>query len=197
MIGTKYYLDSKRLHSQDNNAIETLVPGLEYCGPTSAINCISSLIDKYEITVGGWTPQPEDLLTLFFIDQSNWSEFGKIRKGVDFKAIPPNRIPQLYPFAVMSIYKNIACSFFWWSELGINTWDYIKANIKDTAFQLCTTSPGHYIAVHGYDEITNELIFKDSWISRYINRDGFNKRMTKAEFDSNLQPFFITYKEIV
>ena len=58
--GAKYWNDKNRLYIQDNNAIETLVPGLEYCGPTMDVIAWDSLggksIDKNQYD-GKWICQ--------------------------------------------------------------------------------------------------------------------------------------------
>jgi hypothetical protein len=193
MIGAKYYLDRSRYHSQENNAIETLIPGLEYCGPTAAINCVASLLDKYEFSVGGWNnppPQPEDLLTLFFIEHENWDEFNDIRP-LNLDKIPPNRVPQYYPLAVTTLYPEIECEFIWFPDLGKDPWDYIINKIESSTFQLC--EPGHYVCAHGFDPDMGVLLKKDSWLSRFKDHDGFNKPITYDAFNQ-CDPFLIEYR---
>lgn len=189
--GGKYVLDRSRFHSQENNGIELLVPGLEYCGPTADTNCVASLLDEYVLPVGGWPdPQPEDIQTLAYISPGNWPEFNKIRP-LNFDKIPPNRVPQYTPYAVMLLYPQLDVQFMWFNEIGKNAWEYMIENIKTSTFKIC--EPGHYVCIHGYDTDQKVLLKKDSWISRFSDRDGFNKPFTYDTFRV-CEPFLIEFR---
>jgi|WetSurMetagenome_2_1015567.scaffolds.fasta_scaffold26210_8 hypothetical protein len=189
MLSCKYWNNKDRTYLvQTNNGIETLVPGLEYCGPTAATICI---FGKYDIPVidmpGGWVPQPEDLSTLYFIDQSNWPKF-KIIRMLDLNAIPPNRVPQYYP----AMSKEV------WGKESTFKWDMTWENLRDeftkgNSIQICFKNPAHYCAALAFDVDTNEIIYNDPWPAHCPGGNGFNIRLTKSEFDRNVNNFFIVY----
>jgi hypothetical protein len=196
--GAKYWDNKKKTYSkQSNNAIETLVPGLEYCGPTAATICDDALTDEKEIKNqygGNWIPQKEDSLSLFFIDESNWDMFRKIRGDVIYGhkkgagQYPPNEIPQLYPYAVQQMF-GLRGEFRFkalFESVAKELWE-------GNAVQLCLDKPGHFIAAVAYDEATKEIIYNDPWPERWPDGNGFNRRMGKAEFESNMKNFYIVY----
>jgi len=198
--GAKYWNDKKKTYSkQSNNAVETLIPGLEYCGPTAATMCDDSLTDAPVLPdkneYGGiWRPQKEDDLTLFFIDESNWPMFRKIRNDVIYGhkkgagQYPPNEIPQLYPYGVFHVF-GLRGEFRWKNNFE----DCAKELWNGNAVQLCLENPGHFIAAVAYDEVTKEIIYNDPWPERWPDGNGFNRRMGKDEFTKNMKAFYIVY----
>jgi hypothetical protein len=197
IVGAKYYHDSDRFYSQENNPTEAYNRAtvddrhviLESCGPTSAVNCIAALGLSVEITCpGDYKPQPEEVLLDCMNDPRNEAALKKIRDLGDLN-IPENRVPQYYPYAVKLVF-GVSARFEWgfkWSTIT----GYLKRGLP---VQLTLKKPGHYIAVVAYDTLTNELIFNDSWGSRFSDgKGGFNRRLSKHEFETNVQPYMIVY----
>jgi hypothetical protein len=202
--GAKYWFDKDRLYIQDNNAIETLVPGLEYCGPSAMINCIAALRDLENTPMndygGRWEIQPEDYATAYFIDQRNVTHFKRIRGDVDFRQYPPNRIPQYYPTAALNVFAHEAryCEGGTFETIAKLLWE-------GNAVQLCIKSPGHYIAALAYDSSTMQIGFKDPWAgdrwpggntladqnnNKWFDKDAFN------DDEHGVQHWYIVYNKI-
>jgi hypothetical protein len=195
--GAKYWADKNKLHIQENNAFEILLPGLEYCGPTAAINCIEALYDNIARDKG-IKIQLEDYLTAFMLDPNNLEMFNKIRAlpyGFGAGKYPSNRIPQIYPYCVKQCFDVDAE----YKEEG----DYEKiAQLlwNGDAVQLCI--PGHFIAALAYDSQINQIGFKDSWTGdRWPTGNSVvdpvnNKWFTKTDFEK-IAKWYIWYKRPV
>jgi hypothetical protein len=177
IYGAKKWQDRTGYYTQRNNAIEELLRAigvngyLETCGPTSAVRCIYATGQGENLslrTSGGWSPQPEDVLTLFMNDPSNENDFLSVRNNFDTTAYPENRIPQYYPFAVKKCF-------------GVNaTYDtatpeqVVKLLINGHAVQLL--KPGHFVSGVAYDAVRKEIIYDDPL-------NGFNQRAKLREVE--------------
>jgi hypothetical protein len=137
---------------------------------------------------GSYHPQPEEVLMDFFNDSRNFEAFKQIRESLDPKKIPGNRVPQYYPYAVDKVF-NVESHFAW-----NNQFDTIVEEIKKgNAVQLCLKKPGHYVAAIAYDDETDEIIFNDSWPDRFKDKNGFNRRMGRNEYNKNVKKWYIGY----
>lgn len=183
-------------YTQTNNSIEAMLKKvgnpaeswLETCGPTSAVTIVHAVLGNADIiTPGGWRPQAEDVLTLFLNDPRNANAFRRIRKELNPEIWMGNRIPQYYGLAIPSLF-GLPCRF----SYGI-TYDGVKDCIdRAVGVMVCLKKPGHYVAVVGYND--QGLIFNDPWPgnrwpSSQAGKPGFHRIMTRAEFDSNVQPY--------
>ena len=195
IYGTKYWNDRNTFHIQDNNVFEEsfrkkgIARYLESCGPTSAVNAIASMRGPEffdSIKIGGYSPQPEDLLMLFFNDPSNYGKFREIRKEVEPSAYLNNEIPQFYPFAVRTLF-DIDCEFKWEHDFD-KIVGYLKAG---RAVMLC--EPGHYVCVVAYDDNLDELIYNDPWSGHYSGGE-FNIRYTRKYFEEKIAKYKIVFK---
>lgn len=194
--GTKYWDQRSRFYSQENNPTESYLKAtmdkrggwLESCGPTSAINCLSTMGVNVEIVCPGeYKPQPEEVLMDFFNDPRNKALLDTIRQTDD--DIPENRVPQFYPVAVSRVFN--AKARFQWELTWNDVQDYVR---KGKAVQLCLKKPSHYVAVLAYDFNTRELIYNDPYGARFQDGDGgWNRRMGKKEFEANVKNYFIVY----
>jgi len=194
MIGAPFGNDRNKFYVQTNNPTEILLKKvgprgwLESCGATAAINCLASLgHDLTCSTPGGYEPQPEEVLQDWFNDSRTQKIRDGIRSGKMIDTIPGNRVPQFYPRAVHEVFG--VCGEFVWGP----SWAFlIEKMYEKKAVQICLESPGHYLAVVGYDEEMNDLIYNDSWPGR-TGTSGFNLRMSKNLFDVNVKDFCIVY----
>lgn len=191
--GAKFWNDRDTFYIQTNNPTEQLLKKrekggwLESCGPTAAVNCLAARGENLEIkTPGSYRPQPEEVLLDYFNDPRNKSalEGARILDG----EIPGNRVPQFYPIAVFEVF-DVKARFCWRLSFSIVAGHIIHGS----PVQICLKRPRHYIAVVAYDIVKNELIYNDSWPDRFPDKEGFNRRMTEAEFSSNVESFFIVY----
>lgn len=205
--GAKFWNDRDRYFRQDNNPTEEILRldeireqnkthtgmhgWLETCGPTAAVNCLAALgIDLVIPCPGGWVPQPEEILMDFLTDPRNYADFRKL--GVDPAAAPGNEYAALYPFAVARIFGASAEFLPAKPQFGVLI-DYLKAG---HALQLCLVSPGHFIAAVAFDDEAGEIIFNDPWPGRdpEWKGDGFNRRMGRTEYESNVKNFTVLYR---
>jgi hypothetical protein len=190
--GSLKWNDRNTFHVQTNNAIEDLVPGLEYCGPTASVMCIDSLRKEFQNKNsygGSWVPQDEDFLTCFFIDHANWNMFEKIRQ-LDLTNLPPNRIFQYYPYAVKMCFNQVAE----YREDG--SFDIISQHLwNGEPCQICLKDPGHFLAAVAFDNEKNEIIYNDPWPGRNLDGNGFNRRMGKSDFNLDVMFTYILYRK--
>jgi hypothetical protein len=198
IFGSPLWNDWERAYfTQENNSIEHLLKcrlptgfsPLETCGPTASLNCQASLGREVEITTpGGYCPQPEDVLASYFNDPRN---FGKLRKawpGLDPDKLPGNEVPQWYPIAIREVFGN-ACEFVGDISFG-EAVEYIR---KGRTLQVCLCRPRHFVSLVAYDDESSEFIIKDSWGGRWPDGDGFCKRLSHPEFETNVRPFCLVY----
>lgn len=194
IVGAKYWNDRDCFHVQTNNPTEEQLRKedgkgfLESCGGSAGANCSCAILGKVEITCpGGFVLQNDEVATDFLNDTRNYPRFRKIRPGVDPYAIPGNRIPQYYPLMAKEVF-GVKAEYF--ESL---TWSKLEQWLAlGSAVQICLENPGHYLAVVAKDLVTDEIIFHDSWPAR-VGGDGFSKRMSKSEFDTNVKNFCIVY----
>lgn len=193
--GVPHWNDRDRFYSQENNPTEELLrkrkeeSWLESCGPSAAVNCLAAL--DYNLNIycpGPYKPQPEEVLMDFFNDPRNYKKLEIIRRDTDPVSFPGNRIPQWYPYAVKEVFGALG-QFLFTSGIEIT----ISALKKGYAVQLCLIEPGHFIAAVAYDDSTQEIIYNDSWPSRWTDGNGFNRRMSAEEFDKTIKRYVIIY----
>lgn len=183
---------------QTNNAFEEYLKTrygerwLTTCGPSSMVNCVGALGRSTGPTkLGSFEFQPEDLVTLFFNDYRNFEDFKKVRDysiGVLAKT-PKNEIPQYYPLASEALFGVKSELLFGLSFESIR--DRVVTG-KHT-IQACLRHPAHYIALVGYDDEKDSLIYDDSYPERFSDKNGFNRSMSRIEFVSNMDNYFIVY----
>jgi hypothetical protein len=165
---------------------------LETCGSHSAFNCLMATAQEtnaYEVvTLGGYSPRTPDLLTDFFNRPSNQAKFSTIIPGVDFDKVFENEYAQLYPYAVEAVF-GVSCRYQP-SHRFDDIVEYIKAG---QAVQIVLITPGHYLAVHAYDDFTDELIYVDPNDRTHPDGQWFNVRMPRATHDTNVKPHIIVY----
>ena len=196
--GAKYWDDRERLYVQTNNAIETLVPGLEYCGPSMDVLGCAGLKD-IEVSKnqynGMWVCQPEDYITLYYIDKKNWPLFKKIRP-LDLNRYPPNRVPQYHPAAVKAVF-GITSEY---REDG--SFEKIVSLLwAGNAVGLCMKKPGHYICGLAYDDKTKQIGFKDPWPNNRwpdnsVPDQNNNKWFSKEDYNKNIHRWYILYHKV-
>lgn len=169
IYSTKHMTDRKRCHyTQRNNAYEALLERYETCGPTSFMSGLNSV--GYRTTLIPKV-QEEDIVTSFFNNEHNFKDFQRIRQ-LDYYEVPPNRVPQLYPYMADQLFKA-RVSFF----MG-NVKSRTLKELKDfCAVHLCFDDPGHYVVAVGYDEGKNEVVYNDPL-------EGFNLRFHINRFDA-------------
>lgn len=191
--GAKYWNDKDRLYVQENNSFEVLLPGLEYCGPTAAVNCIAAL---YEDPFKGIVIQPEDYLTAFLLDPHNlemWKKIAPMNYGFASGQTPPNRVRQLDPYAVERCF-GVRAEY----KMG-GTFEKVASELwNGNAVKLCI--PGHYIAAIAYDAEQRQIGFKDSWVNdRWPGGDTIpdvnnNKWFEKKHFEVISTNYVVYYK---
>lgn len=195
ITGTKFWNDRDFYYSQSNNPTEEILRKrsdgnwLVSCGPTAAVNCIASMGFDVQVRVPGkYNPQPEEVLMDFFNDPRNYPALKDARPDTPPEVWHGNEVPQFYPVAIEAVFGVPAC--FLWSRDMDKVSGFLR---RGMAVQLCLQKPGHYIAVVAWDEDAEELIFNDPWPARFPDRNGFNRRMGRAEFTANVKPFLIVY----
>lgn len=192
--GPRYWNDRERYYTQVNNPTEEQlrkagVSGwLETCGPTAAVNCLGALGADLTITCPGrYRPQPEEVLADYLNDPANYGALRAARPDVDPSEIQGNRVPQDYPVAVREVF-GVRVQYL--ESLG---WLGVVGQIRaGHSVQICLIKPGHYLAAVAWDEVTNELIYHDSWPAR-VGGDGFCRRMSRDAYEGNVRPYVIIY----
>lgn len=162
---------------------------LESCGPTAAVNCLAALGYDLDIRCPGFfRPQPEAVLMDWFHDIRNFDAMRGARNNLEPGKIPGNRVPQYYPEAVFHVFSANAEFQF------VRDWNQVKHFLfSGGAVQLTLKNPGHYIACVAYDDSEDELIYHDSWPSRFGDGNGFCRRLEYEEYMDNVQPWAIFY----
>lgn len=197
----KYLLkgaDPATYYTQTNNPLEQELGKtganrrLESCGPTSAVMLLAACgLNTAIICPGAYKPQPEEVLADFFNDPANYADLKADRSDVNPEAVMGNEIPQWYPVAINAVF-GVACFFSW----GID-WNLIKNAIDhNVGLMVCTVNPGHFLAIVGYDDVTNEVIYNDPWpANRWPtggdNGPGFNRRVSYDKLKENLAGYRI------
>jgi hypothetical protein len=198
IFGSPLWNDRKRAYFiQENNSIEHILKcrlpagssPLETCGPTASLNCQASLGREIGLGMpGGYRPQPEDILASYLNDPRNFAAMRESWSGLDPEKLPGNEVAQWYPLAVREVFGN-TCEF-----VGDLAFERAVGLIRGgRALQVCLRSPGHFIALVAYDEEASEFIIKDSWTGRWPDGDGFCKRLSRAEYETNVKPLSLVY----
>lgn len=194
IYGVKRWNNRACYYVQTNNPTEELLKkrggnNLLSCGPSAAVTCIAAMGRSVRIDCPGvFQPQPEEVLMDYFHDPRNYGKLEQVRAETPPDSWFGNEIPQFYPTAVQDVF-GVSARFEWNTRI-----DLLRRYMNmGKAVQLCLKNPGHYIAVVAYDSIKQELIYNDPWPGRFTDRDGFNRRMSKDEFETNTKPFLIVY----
>lgn len=188
--GCKFWDDRKTFSVQTNNSIEAILRAwsgrdrgfLETCGPTSAINVLEAMGKPTTISsLMMATIQPEDFLTIWMNDPKN-------HPGLGIPAVAMvNEYATAYPNAVSKVFGVNA------RYLDGQSFDWIASMVSGgIGCMICLKSPGHFLAVVAYDDESKELIYRDPWPNR-TGTDGFNLRMGKPEFESNVKPYVVVF----
>ena len=190
--GARLWADRSTFSVQTNNSIEAILRKsaaphwLETCGPTSAVNCLDALGWPTAIGLpGGGTVQPEDVLTLWMNDLKNAGIQDAARPDIDPADYLDNEIPQYYPVALARVF-GVKANFIMPAPFAL----IVEAVSSGAAVMICLKKPGHFLAVVAYDDVVRALIYRDPWPAR-TGTDGFNLRMSEAEFGANGQPFAV------
>ncbi|MDA3854614.1 MAG: C39 family peptidase [Candidatus Woesearchaeota archaeon] len=189
---------SENYYKQTNNPTEQQdkkkkISWLQSCGPTAVVNIIASIGKPVEIvTQGAYKPQPEEILNDYFHDPINYSKLNKIRPSTPAEEWQGNQIPQFYPIAIKDVF-NIESHFSW----GIAYSDIINSINKGKGLVVCLKSPGHFIAIVGYDSDNDTVIYNDPWPEDYWPKslEGTKPYLREVPWDNldiNLQPYKIT-----
>jgi len=198
--GLKHWQERDIYYVQSNNSVEAALSRykagqtLVTCGPTAAVTCIAAMGGSVQSpTPGGWQPQPEDVLTLWFHDERNWTRLAKARPDTapgqtDYS---PNEVPQYYPVAVDEVF-GARCRFEWTCLFS----EIISHVSSGRAVQITLKDPGHFIPVVAYDQAQDALIYHDPWPSRFSDGEGFARRLSEAEFNDNVQSYALVYEGV-
>jgi len=192
--GVKFWSYRDCYFVQTNNPTEEILRKssdgvwLVSCGPSAAVTCIAAMGFDVEVkTPGGYKPQSEEVLMDFFNDPRNYPALQKVRPETPPDVWHGNEVPQFYPVAVTAVF-GVKARF----ERGA-VFETVASELQNgKAVQLCLKKPGHYIAAVAYDDVADEVIFNDPWPRRFKDGNGFNRRLSKADF-SNVKPFRIVY----
>jgi hypothetical protein len=182
-------------YTQTNNVVEQILAKtgaddkLETCGPTSAVILLDALGMLGGVRCpGGWEPQPEDMLALWFNDPRNYGIMRTFRDNLDPASIMGNRVPQWYEPAINSVF-SVRARFYWGCTV-----DQIYTALRNGRGVLaCMKKPGHYVAIVGFDTDTSEAIYHDpwpdnGWPARYVGTNGRARRLNVEEMQ-NLQAY--------
>lgn len=188
---------------KDNEVLKMIVKtidsygSLESCGATALVNCCTA-VSPVELQIrfkNNESIQIEQAVWDWLNDPRHYNEFLKVRNNITLKqlkeSIIPSRIPQYLAYAAEKC-LGVKASFRW--NVGIHKYSRIVAELKNgNAIQIQRKSPWHYLAIVAYDTDKNELIYHDSWPSRFANKKGKAKRMTEKEFNKVADDFIIIY----
>ena len=191
--GAFFWNDRQRAYfSQENNAFEhvlrcslpTGMSPLETCGPTASLNCLAAR--GYDVGVrmpGALSAPARGPAHRLFNDPGNFSSLSKAWSGLDPAKLRGNEVAQWYPLAVREVFAK-SCEF-----TGSLSFYEAQAHLADgRPLQVCLRKPGHFIALVANDEEKAEFILNDSWGSRWPDGDGFNKRLSRSEYEKNVNP---------
>lgn len=185
----KYFIQTNNPTEQYNLSKRGKTGYTESCGPTSAINILAAGGYNIEIqTPGGWKPQPEQILWDYLNDPRNFEKFQAARTDIKPGTYPGNQIPQYYPIAIKEVFGQ-NCVFTW----TLSFEGFALSIVNGHGIQLCLKKPGHFIPILAYDNETREFIYNDPYPDRFTDKNGFNRRLTKDEFKTNVQPYALIY----
>ena len=200
--GVNYWSDRNRFWVQTKNGIEAILKvalpagadgihhgWLETCGPTSAVNVLDAMGKPLDNkSVGGASLRPMDFLALWMNEPINFPSLTKGIPGVtDPDQFMENELAQAYPEAILQVFATVAEYF------EGKSWDWLTGAVAGgRGAMICLKNPGHFLAVVAYDDVTQELIYNDSWPGR-TGTDGWNLRMGKTEWIANVKPYVIVF----
>ena len=197
--GTKYWNDKNHFWIQENNGIEAILKKslpaspdgihhgwLEDCGPTSAVNVLDSMgLPIGNSSIGGATLRPMDFLSLWMNTPANWPKL--VTGSINPSLYMDNEIAQFYPSALWVVFGVVA------RYLEGQTFEWVSSLIQSgKGAMICLKTPGHFLGIVAFDDQTQELIYNDPWPGR-THTDGFNLRMKKEEWESNVKPYVILF----
>ena len=197
--GVSNWNDRSRFWVQTKNAIEALLKvalpagadgihhgWLETCGPTSAVNVLDAMGKPIScISIGGASIRPMDFLTVWMNTPANLPAMSKTITNPDLYM--ENEIAEFYPVAVQTVFGAVV------EYHTGQTFDWLASLVAGGhGAMICLKSPGHFLAVVAYDDEKQELIYNDSWPGR-TGTDGFNLRLTKTDFESNVKPYCLIF----
>ncbi|MDR1587298.1 MAG: C39 family peptidase [Treponema sp.] len=193
--GVKFWSARDCYYVQTNNPTEEILrkrsdkDWLVSCGPSAAACCLAAMGHDVDVRCPGpYRPQSEEVLMDYFNDPRNYDALKKARPDTPPDVWHGNEVPQFYPVAVPAVF-GVPARFEWG-----NDFDKIAAYlVRGKAVQLCLVKPGHYVAAVAYDDEKQEIIYNDPWPGRFPDRNGFNRRMGRAECKANVKPFLIVY----
>jgi len=197
--GVSFWDKKEFYYTQTNNPTEEILrkrgdrQWLESCGPTAAVGCLSAMGFPVGVKCPGrYEPQSEEILMDFFNDPRNYGALKAARPDTPPEVWLGNEVPQFYPVAVEAVFAVRARFSFGHSFNDIATF-----LASGRGVQLCLVKPGHYIAAVAYDDGAgaDEIIYNDPWPGRFPDGNGFNRRMSRKEFEANTKPFYIVYGE--
>lgn len=164
---------------------------LESCGPTSGVSVIGACCGETALVIrtpGGYLPQPEEVLSDYFNDPANYSTLKAAASWFDPTKLRGNEAAVWYPIAVKAVF-GINAKF-----VGSLTFDQVVSHIsKNQGVQIVLKNPGHFLAIVGVDTDKKELIYNDSWPNRHSDGNGFNRRMTFEEYQTNVKDSTVVY----
>jgi hypothetical protein len=161
---------------------------LETCGPTSAVNVLDAMgKDLSNKSSGGASLRPMDFLAIWMNTPENFVALGPIPGVTSPDQYLENELAQAYPQAVPRVFATAAEYF------EGKTWEWLTGAVSGgIGAMICLKNPGHFLAVVAFDDVTQELIYNDSWPGR-TGTDGWNLRMGKAEWTANVKPYVIVF----
>lgn len=198
IIGVRRWSDPKTYYVQDNNPTEhglkvrsgTGRGWLESCGPTAAVNCLAGLDKLPTLSLpGDYQPQPEQLLCDFFNDPNQFADLRLAWSGLDPQKVAGNEVAEWYPRAVARVFGVMTGRFVG----ALSDEAAISLLAKGQALQVCHVNPGHFITVLAYSAEEDSFIFNAPWAGRWPDGNGWNRRMTRAEFTQNTKPVSVAY----
>jgi hypothetical protein len=177
---------------QTNNSVEAILrkagvsSWLENCGPTAGT--AGCKVQGHEVEVklpGGATIQPEDALAIWMNDPANVPILKKELPGVDPTAYLDNELIQYYPVALKNVFG--AKALVLWNL----AWDKVVEMLRGGyVLMFHLKKPRHYLLAVHFDDSDYSIIYRDSWPGR-TGTNGFNLRMLRPEFESNVQESFV------
>ena len=188
ILGAAKWADRDTWFSQVNNALETelrklgVVHWLQSCGASAAATCAAAV--GYDVTItapGGWIMQADQIINDYLNDPGNYIKMQAVAPELDPSLDPGNRHAPYYPLAAREVLGAQAIYLYPFHAQTMA--DHLR---RGRAIQVCINPPGHYLAVVAWDAATGEYIYNDPWPGRprVPAADGFNTRMTTAEYNS-------------
>lgn len=199
IIGLPCWDDQDAYYSQTNNVVESVLVKtganrkLESCGPTSAVMLMAALGLELKnlrmVTVGGWEPQPEDMLACWMNDPRNYNDMRRIRNDIDPANIMGNEVPQWYEVAIPAVF-GVPARFRWGASIN----EIRDALVNCRGVLITLEKPGHYIAIVADDLDSGEFVYHDpwpgnTWPADMAGKPGAGRRVKYAELMANVKPY--------